>query len=94
MDDKFLNIDLCKKIIIIEVNKTSSKYFQTKSVPNVLGFDACLSMWLLFNSILLDIFFFQYDMDVNGLSDKMESASISLSPEEKLNLIKRNLQVG
>lgn len=32
-------------------------------------------------------------MDVNGLSDNMESVSISLSPEEKLNLIKRNLQV-
>lgn len=31
-------------------------------------------------------------MDVKDLSNKMESVSISVSPEEKLNLIKRNLQ--
>ncbi|XP_061167350.1 tyrosine--tRNA ligase, cytoplasmic-like [Saccostrea echinata] len=31
-------------------------------------------------------------MDVNGLTEKMASTSVSLSPEEKLEIIKRNLQ--
>lgn len=32
-------------------------------------------------------------MDVNGLTEKMESTSVSLSPDEKFTIIKRNLQV-